>query len=161
MAFRGGFHGRTAFALSTTWQPGYREPFEPLVPGVRFGDYNRLEGLDRLLDERVAAVIVEPVQGEAGAVPATAGFLAALRARTSALGAALILDEVQSGMGRCGRLLAQEHFGVRGDLTVLMRKEDGKLRALIEILSKNKTISEKEKQQILSLEPFPQLFSPK
>ena len=125
VAFRGGFHGRTAFALSATWNPPYREPFEPLVPGVRFGDFNRVDSLDGLLDAGVAAVIVEPVQGEAGAIPATREFLAALRARTTALGAALIFDEVQSGMGRCGRLLAQQHFGVAGDLTVLSKALGG------------------------------------
>jgi len=125
VAFRGGFHGRTAFALATTWQPSYREPFEPLVPGVRFGDYNDVAGLDALFDNRVAAVIVEPVQGEAGAIPATAEFLAAVRAKATAVGAALIFDEVQSGMGRCGRLLAQEHYAVRGDLTVLSKALGG------------------------------------
>ena len=125
VAFRGGFHGRTAFALATTWQPSYREPFEPLVPGVRFGDYNDVAGLDALFDERVAAVIVEPVQGEAGAIPATKEFLAAVRAKATAVGAALIFDEVQSGMGRCGRLLAQEHYDVRGDLTVLSKALGG------------------------------------
>ena len=125
IAFKGGFHGRTAFALSATWTPSYREPFEPLVPGIRFGEYNDIRGLDTLLDANVAAVIVEPVQGESGAVPARREFLAALRARTTALGAALIFDEVQSGMGRCGRLLAQEHFGVTGDITVLSPRIDG------------------------------------
>jgi predicted acetylornithine/succinylornithine family transaminase len=127
VAFRGGFHGRTAFALSATWHPPYREPFQPLMPGVRFADYNRPEALDEVLDSNVAAAIVEPVQGEAGAVPATREFLHALRARTQALGAALIFDEVQSGMGRCGRLLAQEHFGVRGDFTVLSKALGGGL----------------------------------
>ncbi len=127
VAFKGGFHGRTAFALSATWQPSYREPFEPLVPGVRFGEYNDVAGLDALIDEQVAAVIVEPVQGESGAVPARPEFLAALRARTSALGAALIFDEVQSGMGRCGRLLAQQHYAVTGDITVLSKALGGGL----------------------------------
>ena len=127
VAFRGGFHGRTAWALATTWNPHYREPFAPLVPGVRFADYNDLAGLDAVLDERVAAVIVEPVQGEGGAVPATREFLVALAARTKALGATLILDEIQSGMGRCGRLLAAEHYGIRGDITVLSKALGGGL----------------------------------
>lgn len=121
LAFRGGFHGRTAFALSATWNPHYREPFEPLVPGVRFADFNHVAGLDAVLDREVCAVVVEPVQGEGGAVPASRDFLQALRARTSALGAALIVDEVQSGMGRCGRLLAADHYDVRGDLVVLSK----------------------------------------
>jgi acetylornithine/succinyldiaminopimelate/putrescine aminotransferase len=75
----------------------------------------------------VCAVIVEPVQGEGGAIPARREFLEALAARTRALGAALILDEVQSGMGRCGRLLAAEHYGVRGDVTVLSKALGGGL----------------------------------
>jgi len=127
VAFRGGFHGRTAWALAATWNPHYREPFEPLVPGVRFADYNDLAGLDAVLDERVAAVIVEPVQGEGGAVPATRDFLAAVAARTAALGATLVMDEIQSGMGRCGRLLAAEHYGVRADITVLSKALGGGL----------------------------------
>jgi len=127
LAFRGGFHGRTAFALAATWNPPYREPFEPLVPGVRFADFNRLEGLDRALDENVATVIVEPMQGESGAIPAEKRFLEALAARCRALGAALIFDEVQCGMGRCGRLLAAEHYGVQADYTVLSKALGGGL----------------------------------
>lgn len=121
VAFRGGFHGRTGFALSATWTPAYREPFEPLIPGVRFADYNDLAGLTDALDNKVCAVVVEPVQGESGAVAATCEFLQALRARTTALGAALVLDEVQTGMGRTGTLLAQEQFGVKADVTVLSK----------------------------------------
>jgi acetylornithine/succinyldiaminopimelate/putrescine aminotransferase len=127
LAFRGGFHGRTAFALSATWTPAYREPFEPLMPGVRFADFNDVGGLDDVLDRSVAAVIVEPVQGEGGAIPAEAAFLSALRARCDALGAALVLDEIQSGLGRCGRLLASEHYGVRGDLVLLGKALGGGL----------------------------------
>ena len=127
LAFRDGFHGRTAFALSVTWNPSYREPFEPLMPGIRFADYNRLEALDAALDGSVAAVVVEPVQGESGAIPATREFLDALRARTTALGAALVFDEVQCGMGRSGRLLAAEHYGVRADFTVLSKALGGGL----------------------------------
>ena len=125
LAFRGGFHGRTALALSATWTPAYREPFEPLVPGVRFADFNRVDQLSEVLDAGVCAVIVEPVQGEGGGVPATREFLAALRVRTRALGSALIFDEVQCGMGRCGHLLAAEHYDVRADLTVMSKALGG------------------------------------
>jgi acetylornithine/N-succinyldiaminopimelate aminotransferase len=127
VAFRGGFHGRTAFALSATWTPSYREPFEPLVPGVRFADFNDKAGLDAVLDKGVAAVVVEPVQGEGGGVPARREFLVALRAQCSVLKAALIFDEIQCGMGRCGRLLAAEHYGVRADCTVLSKALGGGL----------------------------------
>ena len=121
VAFHGGFHGRTGFAVSATYTPAYREPFEPLIPGIRFAPYNDVAGLDQVLDQHVCAVIVESVQGESGAVPATREFLQALRARCTALGALLILDEVQTGMGRTGRLLAQEHFDVRADLVVMSK----------------------------------------
>ncbi len=127
VAFRGGFHGRTGFALSLTWTPSYRRPFEPLIPGVRFADFNDAAGLDAVLDDHVAAVVVEPVQGEGGAVPASRDFLLALRARTQALGIPLIFDEIQIGMGRSGRLLAAQHFGVDADLTVLSKALGGGL----------------------------------
>ena len=121
LAFEGGFHGRTGFALSATYNPPYREPFEPLIPGVRFAPYNDVNALNTVLDRDVCVVVVECVQGESGAVPGTRDFLQALRARTTALGAALVLDEVQTGMGRTGRLLAQEHFDVRADITVMSK----------------------------------------
>lgn len=121
VAFQGGFHGRTGFALSATQNPPYREPFEPLIPGVRFGTYNDVAGLDALIDEQVCAVIVECVQGEAGAVPGTAAFLAAVRERCTSVGALLVIDEVQTGMGRTGRVLAQQHFALQGELTVMSK----------------------------------------
>jgi acetylornithine/N-succinyldiaminopimelate aminotransferase len=125
VAFRGGFHGRTGFAVSTTWTPSYREPFEPLIPGVRFADYNDVAGLDAAIDANVCAVVVEPVQGEGGAVAAQHKFMQALRQKASAVGATLIFDEVQCGMGRSGRLLAAEHYGVKADVTVLSKALGG------------------------------------
>lgn len=121
VAFQGGFHGRTGFALSATHNPTYREPFQPLVPGVRFAAYNDLDSLDQVLDENTCAIVVECVQGEAGAVAGTRDFLRGVRRRADALRAGLVVDEVQTGMGRTGRLLAQDHFGVRGDYTVLSK----------------------------------------
>lgn len=121
LAFTGGFHGRTAFALSATHHPEYREPFEPLVPGVRFAPYDDVAALDAALDGQVCAVIVECVQGEAGAIPASPAFLRELRERTRATGAALILDEVQTGVGRTGAMLAADHFGLRADLVTLAK----------------------------------------
>ena len=121
VAFKGGFHGRTGFALSATYNPSYREPFEPLIPGVRFTDFNDASSLDGVLDADICAVVVECVQGESGAVAATRDFLQALRARCTALGALLVIDEVQTGMGRTGRLLAQEHFDIRADVVVMSK----------------------------------------
>jgi acetylornithine/N-succinyldiaminopimelate aminotransferase len=92
---------------------------------VRFADYNDVAGLDAVLDAGLAGVIVEPVQGESGAVPATKEFLRAVRKRCDTHGVPLIFDEVQSGMGRSGRLLAAEHYGVRGDVTVLSKALGG------------------------------------
>ncbi len=121
LAFHGGFHGRTAFALSATHHPDYRTPFEPLVPGIRFAPFGDLAAFDAVFDANVCAVIVEPVQGEAGVIAASRDFLQALRERTEATGAALIFDEVQTGMGRTGRLLAAEHFGVMPDYVTLSK----------------------------------------
>ena len=121
VAFQGGFHGRTGFAVSATYTPSYREPFEPLVPGIRFGVFNDVAGLDALIDAHVCAVLVEPVQGEGGVVPARPEFLRALRERTEALGSALIIDEVQTGMGRTGTLLAAQQYAVRGEMTVMSK----------------------------------------
>ncbi len=125
VAFRGGFHGRTGFAVSVTWTPSYRAPFEPLIPGVRFADFNDVAGLDAAIDAQVAAIIIEPVQGEGGAVAAQHKFIQAVRQRASAVGATLILDEVQCGMGRCGQLLAAQHYGIQGDITVLSKALGG------------------------------------
>jgi acetylornithine/N-succinyldiaminopimelate aminotransferase len=127
VAFQGGFHGRTAFALSATWKAAYREPFEPLVDGIRFAPFNDREAVEKIPWDQVAAVLVEPVQGENGAVPATAEFLHALRDRAAASGAALILDEVQCGLGRCGSFLASEPYGVRADFVVLSKALAGGL----------------------------------
>ena len=127
VAFTGGFHGRSAFALSVTSNPTYREPFLPLVPGIRFAPFNDPGGLEEAITEHTAAVIVEPVQGEAGAVPADPDFLKAVQVRTVEVGATLIFDEVQCGMGRTGRLLAAENFGVRADITVLSKAIAGGL----------------------------------
>lgn len=127
VSFTGGFHGRTGFALSVTWNPEYRAPFEPLIPGVRFLPFGDIAALAEGIDADTCGVIVEPIQGEAGAVVAPAGFLAALRKRCDEVGALLILDEVQSGVGRTGHFLAATHTGVRADITVLSKALGGGL----------------------------------
>ncbi len=116
-----GFHGRTMGALSATWEKKYREPFEPLVPGVRHVPFGDAEALAETVDATTAAVLLEPIQGEGGVRPAPAGYLAAVRRICDARGALLIVDEVQTGFGRTGRLFAIEHSGVVPDLLLLAK----------------------------------------
>ena len=119
VAMMRGFHGRTMGSLSLTWEKDYREPFEPLVPGVRHIPYNNLEAAAQAIDKDVAAVVVEPVQGEGGVRPAAEGYLEGLRKLCLERGALLILDEVQTGFGRTGRLFACEHYGVVPDMLAM------------------------------------------
>lgn len=116
VAFTGSFHGRTAGALSLTHNPRYRAPFEPLLPGVRFGRFNEVESVDEVIDEDVAAVFVEPIQGEGGVRPASREFMQAVASRAAEVGALLVVDEVQTGFGRTGRVWAHDAFGVVPDI---------------------------------------------
>ncbi|WP_234554546.1 [LysW]-aminoadipate semialdehyde transaminase LysJ [Thermus caliditerrae] len=120
-----GFSGRTLGSLSVTWEPKYREPFLPLLGPVEFIPYNDVEALRRAVDEETAAVILEPVQGEGGVRPATPEFLQAAREVTWEKGALLILDEIQTGMGRTGRRFAFEHYGVVPDILTLAKALGG------------------------------------
>ena len=115
IAFKNSFHGRTSGALSVTWNKRYREPFEPLVSPVEFLNYNDLNELSKI-DEQTAAVIVEPIQGEGGVIPAKPEFMKALREVTEKVGALLIVDEVQTGFGRTGKIWAYQHYGIIPDL---------------------------------------------
>jgi len=99
-----GFHGRTMGSLATTWKSKYKKPYEPLAGDVDFVPYDDPEAMRAAVDEETAGVIVEPVQGEGGINPATEEFLVATREATEGVGAALIFDEVQTGMGRTGAL---------------------------------------------------------
>jgi len=110
------FHGRTLFALTATGQEKYHHGFEPLVPAVRHIPFGDLPALEAALGPRTAAFIVEPIQAEAGVVPAPAGYLRAVRDITRRSGALLCLDEVQTGMGRTGTLWAHEAEGIAPDL---------------------------------------------
>ena len=107
MACDNSFHGRTMGALSVTGNAAKREPFEPLPGPVTFVDYGDIPGLRAVVDDTTAAVFVEPTLGEGGIVPAPAGFLAAAREICDASGALLVIDEVQSGIGRTGPLVRQ------------------------------------------------------
>ncbi|HUD42152.1 MAG TPA: aspartate aminotransferase family protein [Dokdonella sp.] len=121
LSFEGSFHGRTLAAVTATAQPKYQQGYEPLPGGFRYGVFNDVDALASTLREDVAAVIVEPIQGEGGVVPATTEFLQALRARCDEIGALLIFDEIQSGMGRTGRLWAHQWHEVAPDVMTLAK----------------------------------------
>ena len=110
------FHGRTLGALSATYEPKYREPFQPLVPGFSHVPYNNAEALASAVDEHTAAVLIEAVQGEGGVHPGSPDYLRAARQIADRHGALLIVDEVQTGFARTGRWFAVEHSGVTPDL---------------------------------------------
>jgi acetylornithine/LysW-gamma-L-lysine aminotransferase len=116
-----GFHGRTFGALSATWRKEYREPFEPLVPGFEFVPYNRPERLARAVDDETAAVILEVVQGEGGVIPGDGEYLLAAQAACHERGALFILDEVQTGFGRTGRMFASCHHELQPDLMTVAK----------------------------------------
>jgi acetylornithine/N-succinyldiaminopimelate aminotransferase len=115
VACENSFHGRTMFALAATGQSKYHHGFEPLVPGVRHVPYGDADALAAALGPRTAAFIVEPIQGEAGVMPPPAGYLAKARELTRKAGALLLFDEVQTGMGRTGRMWGHEWEGVTPD----------------------------------------------
>jgi acetylornithine/LysW-gamma-L-lysine aminotransferase len=117
VAFKNGFHGRTMGSLSVTWNRNYREQFGPMLQEVEFLDYNNVDGL-KLINEETAGVIVEPVQGEGGVVPAKQEFMRELRTRTESSGSLLIVDEVQTGFGRTGEIWGHQHYGVKADIVV-------------------------------------------
>jgi acetylornithine/LysW-gamma-L-lysine aminotransferase len=111
-----GFHGRTMGSLATTWKSKYKEPYEPLIGDVEFVPYGDADEIQAAVDDDTAAVIVEPVQGEGGINPPTKEFLQAARVATATSGAALIFDEVQTGLGRTGSLWAAEWADVVPDV---------------------------------------------
>jgi acetylornithine aminotransferase len=121
VAMEGAFHGRSLGALALTANPAYREPFEPLPGDVVFVPYGDADALAAALDETVAAVILEPIQGENGVVEPPSDFLVRARALTSAVGALLWIDEVQTGMGRCGDWLASTASGVTADIVTFAK----------------------------------------
>ena len=116
-----GYHGKTLGSLSATWERKYKEPFAPLVPDFSHVPYNNIAEFEKAIDDRTAAVILEPVQGEGGVRPATSEFLQAIRRICDQKGALLIIDEIQTGFGRTGRLFACEHFGVLPDIITMAK----------------------------------------
>ncbi|HGW8406454.1 TPA: aspartate aminotransferase family protein [Citrobacter freundii] len=116
VAFKNAFHGRTLFTVSAGGQPAYSQDFAPLPPDIRHAVYNDLDSASQLIDDTTCAVIVEPVQGEGGVVPAINAFLQGLRELCDRHNALLIFDEVQTGVGRTGELYAYMYYGVTPDL---------------------------------------------
>jgi len=119
ITFDHAFHGRTLATMSASGKPGWDALFEPKVPGFPKATLNDLDSVERLIGDRTVAVMLEPIQGEAGVLGATDDFLRALRALTHAQGLLLIVDEVQTGMGRTGRLFGYEHAGIEPDIMTL------------------------------------------
>ena len=120
-----GFHGRTMGSLSATWEKKYREPFEPLVPGFSHVPYNNLEALEAAISDSTAAVILEVVQGEGGVHLGTPEYLLGAQKLCRERGAMLIIDEVQTGFGRTGRMFAHQHYGLEPDLLCLAKSIAG------------------------------------
>lgn len=116
IAMNHSFHGRTMGAVSVTGTAHYREPFEPLIGGVSFAEYNDLESVKKLITKDTCGIILETVQGEGGIHPASKEFILGLRKLCDENDIALILDEIQCGMGRTGKLFAFEHYGIKPDI---------------------------------------------
>ena len=127
VAFTGGFHGRTMGALALTPRENYQKPFAPVMPGVKYAEFNNIDSAKAAIDANTAGVIVEPVQGEGGVNVADADFLKALRELCDEHDAALIFDEVQCGVGRTGTLWGYEHSGVKPDIMTLAKPLAGGL----------------------------------
>ena len=116
IAMNHSFHGRSIGALSVTGNKHYQEPFEPLMPGVKFAEFNQLDSVKSLINEKTCAIIFETVQGEGGIYPATQEFMEGVKALCEEHDILLILDEIQCGMGRTGSMFAWQQYGVKPDI---------------------------------------------
>ena len=116
IAMKHSFHGRSIGALSVTGNAHYQEPFAPLMPGVKFAEYNNLESVKELVTDKTCAVIMETVQGEGGIYPANPAFIEGVRRLCDEKDILLILDEIQCGMGRTGEMFAWQNYGVKPDI---------------------------------------------
>ncbi|CDO06310.1 acetylornithine transaminase [Mycolicibacterium cosmeticum] len=127
VAAEGGFHGRTMGSLALTGQPAKRAPFEPLPGEVTFVPYGDVDALERVVDDTTAAVFLEPIMGEGGVVVPPPGYLVKAREITAKHGALLVLDEVQTGVGRTGAFYAHQHDGITPDIVTLAKGLGGGL----------------------------------
>ena len=116
IAMNHSFHGRSIGALSVTGNAHYQEPFEPLMPGVKFADFNNLESVKAQITDKTCAIIMETIQGEGGIYPAEKEFIEGVRALCDEKDILLILDEIQCGMGRTGEMFAWQNYGVKPDI---------------------------------------------
>jgi acetylornithine/N-succinyldiaminopimelate aminotransferase len=146
IAFKEGYHGNTQGSMSISGNEVKKRAFRPLIPGVSFIRFNSVEGL-ALIDNEVAAVIMEPIQGDAGVIIPSNAFMKALKARCTETGAQLIFDEVQTGIGRTGKLYAFEHFDIIPDIMTLAKGLGGGLPI-------GAFISSHEKMQALAENPM-------
>lgn len=121
IAMNHSFHGRSMGAVSVTGNAHYREPFEPLIDGVKFADFNDLESVKAQITDKTCAIILEPVQGEGGIYPATQEFLEGVRALCDENDILLIFDEIQCGMGRTGTMFAWQGYGVKPDIMAMAK----------------------------------------
>lgn len=121
IAMQHSFHGRSLGALSVTGTKHYQEPFEPLIPGIRFAEYNNLESVKAQITDKTCAIIMETVQGEGGIYPADPEFLKGVRALCDEKDILLILDEIQCGMGRTGAMFAWQNYGVKPDVMTVAK----------------------------------------
>lgn len=121
IAMNHSFHGRSMGAVSVTGNEHYRTPFEPLIGGVKFADYNDLESVKALVTDKTCAIILEPVQGEGGIYPADEAFLKGVRQLCDENDILLIFDEIQCGMGRCGSMFAWQGYGVKPDIMAMAK----------------------------------------
>jgi acetylornithine/N-succinyldiaminopimelate aminotransferase len=121
IAFIDGFHGRTTGSLALTWKPESREPFLPLAPAVKFAKYNDIANLESLVSDDTAAIIVEPIQGESGIVVPDDTFLSEIRELCSKHNILMIIDEVQTGVGRTGTFFAYQHSNIKPDIVTIAK----------------------------------------
>ena len=127
LAIENSFHGRTMGSVATTHKAKYREPFEPVMPGVEFVRFNNVDDLRAKFSKDVCAILLEAVQGEGGVRPVSQEFMAAARELTRSTGALLVVDEIQAGLGRTGKWFAFQHYGIQPDVTTIAKPLAGGL----------------------------------
>ncbi len=121
LAMENSFHGRTMGSVATTYTEKYRKPFAPLMPGVTFVKFNDIEDLKANFNDDVCAICIETIQGEGGIQPVSRDFLKTARELTAKSGALLLIDEIQCGLGRTGKMFAYQHYGLKPDVVTLAK----------------------------------------